>query len=542
MSELPVGWAWATLQTLAEIKGGVTKGQKRRQEERLQFVPYLRVANVQRGYIDLSEVAQIEATDREIAELRLQAGDVLFNEGGDRDKLGRGWVWEEQLPLCIHQNHVFRARILGDVVLPRFLSMYSNTFGQEYFVGEGKQTTNLASLSLTKLSALPVPIPPRFEQRRIVAKLEALTAKSRRAKEALDAIPALLERFRQSVLAAAFRGDLTADWREKNPDVEPAEELLRRIRAERRRRWEEAELAKMRAKGKVPGDDRWKEKYEEPTPVDASELPELPEGWCWASIGELAEVGTGTTPSRSVPSYYGGGIPWVTSGALNEWLVGSTDETVTETALRETSLTLYPPNTLLVAMYGEGKTRGKVSELTIEAATNQAIAAIVMRDSAGSAKSYVKLALLKSYEDIRLISSGGVQPNLNLDKVRAIKVPLAPLREMQEIVKQVQSCIARYEAIKRHAVDVSSDLALLDRAILAKAFRGELVPQDPNDEPASVLLERLRAEREQNGKTPNGAGRRRAAASPPPAPSDPTVPRTKSPASRRSQAPARSRG
>jgi type I restriction enzyme S subunit len=121
------------------------------------------------------------------------------------------------------------------------------------------------------------------EQRRIVAKLDALTERSRRAKAALDAIPPLIEKFKQSVLAAAFRGDLTADWRAAHPDVEPASELFKRIRVERRRRWEEAELAKLTAKGKAPTDDRWKAKYEEPEAVDASELPELPRSWCWAS-------------------------------------------------------------------------------------------------------------------------------------------------------------------------------------------------------------------------------------------------------------------
>src|SRR6185503_10682565 len=122
---------------------------------------------------------------------------------------------------------------------------------------------------------------------RIVTKLEALQARSRRAREALDAVPPLLEKLRQSILAAAFRGDLTKDWRSKHEDVEPASELLKRIRIERRKKWEEAELAKMKAKGKAPTDDKWKAKYKEPEPVDATGLPELPEGWCWASVDDV---------------------------------------------------------------------------------------------------------------------------------------------------------------------------------------------------------------------------------------------------------------
>src|SRR5262249_28337839 len=100
LPELPEGWAWAHLRNIAELKGGITKGQKRGQGEVVRAVPYLRVANVQRGYLDLDEIKDIEATDAEIEELQLLRGDVLFNEGGDRDKLGRGWIWAEQLPLC----------------------------------------------------------------------------------------------------------------------------------------------------------------------------------------------------------------------------------------------------------------------------------------------------------------------------------------------------------------------------------------------------------------------------------------------------------
>lgn len=120
-NSLPEGWVWTTLSAIAELKGGITKGQKRRPGAVLWSIPYLRVANVQRGYLDLTEIKTIEATEAEIAELRLDPGDVLFNEGGDRDKLGRGWVWSGELPECIHQNHVFRARLRTRDVHPKYL-------------------------------------------------------------------------------------------------------------------------------------------------------------------------------------------------------------------------------------------------------------------------------------------------------------------------------------------------------------------------------------------------------------------------------------
>lgn len=172
LPELPAGWTWATLGELADVAGGVTKDNKNQTVSGLVEVPYLRVANVQRNQLRLDEVSRIKVTPDKLEALRLQPGDVLMNEGGDRDKLGRGWVWEGQLEDCIHQNHVFRARLRAEVLHPKLLSWHGNTFGQRWFESVGKQTTNLASLSLTNLRRLPVPVPPAAEQLRIVAELE----------------------------------------------------------------------------------------------------------------------------------------------------------------------------------------------------------------------------------------------------------------------------------------------------------------------------------------------------------------------------------
>ena len=137
-------WPWTTLGEIAEIKGGVTKDSKRQSDPSYVEVPYLRVANVQRGFLDLSEVSQICVRPAKAAQLALRTGDVLFNEGGDRDKLGRGWVWEGQIDDCIHQNHVFRARLSGGDFDPYFVSVHGNTWGQRWFETHGKHTTNLA--------------------------------------------------------------------------------------------------------------------------------------------------------------------------------------------------------------------------------------------------------------------------------------------------------------------------------------------------------------------------------------------------------------
>jgi type I restriction enzyme S subunit len=225
LPELPQGWCWTTLEAIANLVGGVTKDQKKANRAGMREVPYLRVANVQRGYLDLSEMKSISASNEDISDLRLEVGDVLFTEGGDRDKLGRGWVWSAELPECIHQNHVFRGRLFSQEIQPRLVSHHGNTFGKEWFIKAGKQTTNLASINLGILKRFPVPIPPSSEQSVIIALVDEKLSQ-------IDAAAAQVEhgllraaRLRQSILKQAFEGKLVP----QDPADEPASGLLARL-------------------------------------------------------------------------------------------------------------------------------------------------------------------------------------------------------------------------------------------------------------------------------------------------------------------------
>jgi type I restriction enzyme S subunit len=221
-------WPWTTLGEIAEVAGGITKDAKRQDDPRFVEVPYLRVANVQRGYLDLTSLTTIRVSPEKRDALALRPGDVLFNEGGDRDKLGRGWVWNGEIDPCIHQNHVFRAR-LTDGFEPRFVSMHGNTFGRSWFEANGRQTTNLASLNLTTLKRFPVPAPPLDEQRRIVAEVEQRLSVIAAMRDAIVAAQHRSAALRRSILERAFRGELVP----QDPSDEPATVLLERIRAER---------------------------------------------------------------------------------------------------------------------------------------------------------------------------------------------------------------------------------------------------------------------------------------------------------------------
>lgn len=229
LPDIPTTWSWRRLGELADVVGGITKDSKKQTDTSLPEVPYLRVANVQRGKIKMDDVATIRAPQTKIDQLSLLAGDVLLNEGGDRDKLARGWVWEGQLPVCIHQNHVFRARIKDDQLHPKLLAWHANSFGKGWAETNGKQSVNLASISLSKIRLLPVPVPPRDEQDRLVGHIENHLATVDRQLAAIHVAQQRATLLRRSLLAEAFAGRLV----NQDSDDEPASLLLERINAER---------------------------------------------------------------------------------------------------------------------------------------------------------------------------------------------------------------------------------------------------------------------------------------------------------------------
>ena len=226
---LPEGWVWASLDMLGEIASGVAKGSKRDEKISVREVPYLRVANVQRGYLDLDEVKTILANERDIDDLTLRYGDVLFNEGGDRDKLGRGWVWRDDVESCIHQNHVFRMRPYLPEIVPELVSHHGNTFGKLWFQSAGKQTTNLASINMGMLRAFPVPLAPAAEQREILLQMELQLDAHMQQQGAVSKTLKQTTAQRKNILKAAFSGQLV----QQDPNDEPASVLLARIRVER---------------------------------------------------------------------------------------------------------------------------------------------------------------------------------------------------------------------------------------------------------------------------------------------------------------------
>lgn len=228
---LPETWELDRLCNLAHIGGGVTKGRKIKNQNTMTL-PYLRVANVQDGYLDLSEIKEIEAVPEDLEKYGLMPGDILFTEGGDRDKLGRGSVWMGEIENCIHQNHIFRARLFSSKILPEYVSLATKSAqSRNYFFKNASQTVNLASINMTSLGNLPIPIPPFEEQKEIIRRVNGLYHLADQLERHYQKAKTHIDNLTQSILAKAFRGELVP----QDPKDEPASELLKRIKAEKAR-------------------------------------------------------------------------------------------------------------------------------------------------------------------------------------------------------------------------------------------------------------------------------------------------------------------
>lgn len=174
LGRIPVGWEIRRLEEIAEVGYGIALGRDLRGMRTVE-IPYLRVANVQDGYLDLSEIKTIRVLPEDVGLYSLQSGDILMTEGGDYDKLGRGAIWKGQITPCLHQNHIFRVRVRPNTLHPEYLAALSGSlYGRRYFLLSSKQSTNLASINSTQLKTFPVLCPPAQEQYRIISCLAAL--------------------------------------------------------------------------------------------------------------------------------------------------------------------------------------------------------------------------------------------------------------------------------------------------------------------------------------------------------------------------------
>jgi Restriction endonuclease S subunits len=458
------------------------------------------------------------AVIRKIANSSLQnrqliEGDILLeiSGGGPEQPVGRTVLIDKQalsfqpdIPkVCTNFMRLMR--------FPKSLDSKFINYFFDFFYASGEivnyqgGSNNLRNLKFAEFSKIKIPLPPFNEQHRIVSKIEELFSDLDNGIANLKLAQMQLKAYRQALLKSAFEGKLTEQWRKEN-NPEPAEKLLERIKEERKKRyeqelkeWKEAAKAwEKNGKNAVKPFKPENPKHYDLSNSDTGKYTNIPETWSFTKIANISKVKTGITPLKSKTEYYRNGkIPWVTSGALNDWIVTKPSNFVTEKAIEETSLKIYPKNTLLVALYGEGKTRGKCSELAFESTTNQAIAAIIQKGIEEKLRSFLKFFLLMNYIELRELAVGGAQPNLSLGIIENTILPVASESELNiitDILNLQFSIIENLESTINNSIRKSE---YLRQSILKKAFEGKLVEQDPNDEPATQLLKRIQAEKKQ---------------------------------------------
>ena len=292
---------------------------------------------------------------------------------------------------------------------------------------------------------------------------------------------------RQKILDLAIHGKLVP----QDPNDEPASVLLERIRAEKERLIKEGKIKKGKKSAKTS---------------DKPHYPfELPKGWVWTTLGEIGSWQSGATPSRMNKDYYGGNIPWLKTGDLNDGTIIYIPEYITQRALEETSVRLNPKGSVLIAMYGA--TIGKIGILSFPATTNQACCACY---EYSINQMFLFYFLLANRENFIAMGGGGAQPNISKEKIISTNMPLPPLKEQERIVAEIERWLSFVDIVEKEKSDLQSTICLAKSKILDLAIHGKLVPQDPNDEPASELLKRINPKAEitcdnpQYGKLPKG--------------------------------------
>lgn len=300
---------------------------------------------------------------------------------------------------------------------------------------------------IQQYSKIKVAVPPLEEQARIVTRIEELFSQLESGVETLKQTKEQLAVYRQAVLKEAFSGSLTAKWRKRNSEINAEEDF------------ETIALPNVIFKD-VSGDE--------------NEINlQIPDSWKKVRLGEIFEVEVGSTPKRSVPEYWNGSIHWISSGEVRFNKIYTTVETITDEGLAHTSTKVHPKGTVMLAMIGEGKTRGQAAVLEIEAAHNQNTAAVLVSKTPCSSW-FVYYFLMLNYDHTRRVGSGNNQKALNKERVKALRIPFPSFEEQKVIVNEIESRLSVCDQIEQTVDTALQQAEALRQSILKKAFEGGL--------------------------------------------------------------------
>ena len=478
---LPKGWLWERFGNLAEHNAGKTLDNGRN-----QGIPrdYITTSNLYWGFFDLSDAKQMPIQDSDLKKCLATKNDLLICEGGEA---GRAAVWSFDYDICF-QNHIHRARFWQGIS-PYYACRLLEKMSYSGEIDNYRKGVGISNMSGKALGSIPFPLPPLAEQHRIAAKVDELMALCDQLEQQTEASLAVhqtlvetllnamtsvasheqfanawqriakhfdtlftteqsIDQLKQSIRQLAMMGKLVP----QNPNDEPASELLKKIASEKARLVKERKI-----KNHPPVD-----------PIENSQI--LPDTWVEIFVQDFADIRLGSTPSRAEPKFWNGNIPWVSSGEVANRIIRNTYENITQEGFENSSTSIIPARSLLMAIIGQGKTRGQTALLEIDACTNQNVAAFVFNEQFVSPE-YAWIWAKSKYESHRDDGHGGAQPALNGKKVRSFKFPLAPIQEQYRIVTKVEELLGLCDQLKAflneaqttrlHLADAMAEQALM---------------------------------------------------------------------------------
>jgi type I restriction enzyme, S subunit len=458
---LPDGWRWARLGSVLESHRGGVWGAP---SQIGSGYPVLRSTNMRNGRLNFSEVAWCEISENIAQSAVLEAGDILVSKSSGSPRLvglPALFTGSPDGHSYLFSNFTMRLRPDPSHVRAEYLYRFlSGAKAESDRRNMAQDTAGLRNLKTREYLQQELPLPPLSEQDQIAKTIAELFAQSQTAREALERVPTLLKQFRQSVLAAAFRGELT----ERDASDEPAAELLKRIGDARRRSWEHA----LRAKDRDPQ----KANYDEPERIDSSALPQLPASWSWTTLPFLGELARGKSKHRprDAQHLYGGSYPFIQTGdiARSNGRISQYVQTYSEAGLAQSRL--WPKGTMCITIAAN---IADTAILEFDACFPDSVVGFRADENYCDIR-FVEYFMRTAKDNLEQYAPATAQKNINLGILNSLAVPLPSLAEQRRIVEKVDGLFRQAEAIEK-AVEIGQRRAeKVDQAILARAFRGQL--------------------------------------------------------------------
>lgn len=471
--QLPEGWKETTLGAEFEWSSGGTPKSGVPAYYENGSIHWLNISDLNDGLISYAEKKITELGLQESSAKIVPQGSVLIAIYGSIGKLGINTI-----PLATNQAICFTKKI-PEYILNKFLFYYLLSIRNQ-LISMGKGGTQ-QNISQTVLKSVPFFYPTSKEtQQAIVNKIESLFDEIDEGIGRLKTAARQIQQYRQSLLKNAFNGELTKEWRSKHADTLPSEnELLAQIQTTREQHhaqqladWQTAvsQWEQNGKEGKKPS------KPKAPTQAVKFEenFADLPSGWLESSLGDTTDVFVGSTPSRKNNEYWNGDISWVSSGEVNFSNIIETKEKITNLGLSNSSTNIHPIGTVMLAMIGEGKTRGQAGILKIEACHNQNTAAIRVNKKYLLSE-YLYYFFMFNYEQTRRIGSGNNQKALNKTIIENMSFPICSLAEQTQIVAILESKLTACDQLADELAKQLKQAEMLKQAVLKAAFSGGLL-------------------------------------------------------------------